>query len=286
MRITAVMNQKGGVGKTTTAVNLAAILAVEHGRRVLAVDVDPQGNLSEHFGLDPNELEASVYDVIMGDARPEGVARECHGATVLPSNIDLAGAEVELASMTVRETRLRSALRDYCQGFDAVILDCPPGLGLLTLSALCLAGDVLVPMEAEYLAMRGLGQLAHTVERIREGINPALAIGGIVFCRFDTRTRLSQEVRHEVATHFEGRVFRTAIRRNVRLAEASSHGRPVIGYDPECAGAQDYRALALEYLRRGGEAVSRPEPAVVIEPDPPHAGEGGHPLPPEATYVD
>jgi chromosome partitioning protein len=259
MRVVAVMNQKGGVGKTTTAVNLGAVLAAEHGKRVLLVDVDPQGNLSDHLGLDPFEIESSVYDVLLRNEPPEQVLQSCHGMGVLPSNIDLAGAEVELANMTVRETRLRNALRRLCLEYDVTLIDCPPSLGLLTLSALCLATEVLVPMQAEYLAMRGLAQLAHTVELVRESRNRDLTIGGIVFCQFNSQARLSQEVRQEVSEHFPEQVYDATIRRNVRLAEATSHNLPAVLYDPACAGVEDYRALAREFRRRGGEEA--PEPA-------------------------
>ncbi|MFW5858345.1 MAG: ParA family protein [Planctomycetota bacterium] len=288
MRIVAVMNQKGGVGKTTTAVNLGALLAAEFGKRVLLVDCDPQGNLSDHLGLDPFAIETSVYDVILRNTPPQQVARPVHGLTVIPANIDLAGAEVELASMTVRETRLRNALRGYCRDFDVTLLDCPPSLGLLTLSALALAGEVLVPMEAEYLAMRGLGQLAHTVELVRDNLNRDLAIRGIVFCQYNRQTRLAQEVRDEVSTHFPDAVYQAVIRRNVRLAEASSHSLPTVLYDPACAGVEDYRMLAAEFLRRGGEDIPLPVEEEEEAPDADaDAGDAPRDEPPRnIAYVD
>jgi chromosome partitioning protein len=256
MRIIALMNQKGGVGKTTTTVNLGAILAAEHGKRVLLVDVDPQGNLSDHVGIDPAGIERSIYDIIINQEPAESIVRPAHGMDVIPASLDLAGAEVELAAMTVRETRLRNALRALCRNYDFTLIDCPPSLGLLTLSALCLATEVIVPMQAEYLAMRGLSQLVQTVDLVRENLNPRLSIGGIVFCQHNAQTLLSQQVRDEVGAHFGGIVFRTTIRRNVRLAESSSFGQPTVAYDPHCAGVEDYRQLAGELLAResaGGE---------------------------------
>lgn len=276
MRVAAVMNQKGGVGKTTTTVNMGAILARDFGKKVLLVDIDPQGSLTDHVGLDPYSLEKSVYDVIINNENPATVMQHAHGMDIIPANIDLAGAEVELAHMTVRETRLRNAMRGLCRNYDITLIDCPPSLGLLTLSGLCLATEVLVPLQAEYLAMRGLEQLAHTVGLIHDNLNTQLHIGGIVFCQFNTQARLSHEVRSEVEGYFPGMVYDTNIRRNVRLAESASHGQPTLLYDSDCAGVEDYRALAVEFLRRGGEDIPVPEdePAEVPGQDTRQDGEG------------
>ncbi|MHC4885249.1 MAG: ParA family protein [Planctomycetota bacterium] len=280
MRTVALLNQKGGVGKTTTTVNLGAILAQEFGKKVLLVDVDPQGNMSDHVGLDPNETERSVYDIIIRQEAPESIVLSAFGMDIIPANLDLAGAEVELASMTVRETRLRNALRGFSRNYDVVLIDCPPSLGLLTLSALCLATEVLVPMQAEYLAMRGLSQLVHTVSLVQEHLNPKLEITGVVFCQYNTQTRLSGEVRNEVAEHFGDAIYETTIRRNVKLAESSSHGEPTVHYDPTCAGVDDYRRLAAEFLRKGGEDVPMPESKVTTKPAP------SGPPPANVTFVE
>ncbi|MFH0911117.1 MAG: ParA family protein [Planctomycetota bacterium] len=268
MRILAFMNQKGGVGKTTTVVNLGALLAARHGKRVLLVDIDPQANLSDHVGLDPFSLERSVYDVLMRGAPPGEVVRQAFGMDVLPASLDLAGAEVELAGLVARETRLRVALGDFCEAYEYVLVDCPPSLGLLTVSALCLAGEVIVPMQAEYLAMRGLGQLVRTVKLVQKTLNPALHVSGILFCLYSGQTRLAQEVWEEVAAHFPGAVFETVIRRNVRLAESPSHGQPALYYDPHCPGMEDYAALTGEFLRRSGETVPGEAPSEREAPAP------------------
>ena len=263
MRSVAVMNQKGGVGKTTTVANLASLLAEDYGKRVLLVDIDPQGSLTDSLGLDLDAGGRSVYDILIDHVPPGEVVRRAWGMDVLPASLDLAGAEVELASMTVREPRLRQALAGFAERYDILFIDCPPSLGLLTLSALVACNEVLVPMQAEYLSMRGLGQLAYTVESVRESLNPALRIQGIVFCQYNSQTRLSQEVADEVAGHFPGAVYRSRIRKNVRLAESPSHSMPTNHYDEACAGVRDYRCLAAEFLRRGGEDVPMPEDGFV-----------------------
>jgi chromosome partitioning protein len=252
------MNQKGGVGKTTTAVTIGSILAAEHRKKVLLVDLDPQGNLSDHLSIDPNETEKSIYDVIIGGLAPEAVMQKVHGLDVLPANIDLSGAEVELAGMMMRETRLKKALDPLADKYDYILLDCPPSLGLLTISGLTFAQQVIVPMQAEYLALRGLSQLIHTIGLVREHLNPELDVSGVVFCMYDGRTNLSRDVRAEVENHFPGRVYASVIRKNIRMAEAPSHGLPVNLYDPQCAGAQDYRAVVNELLSREGMQDKNP----------------------------
>ncbi len=257
-KIVAIMNQKGGVGKTTTTVNMGAALANEFGKRVLLVDLDPQANMSDHVGLDPNLAGESVYDVIMDGVDPRGVIRSAHGLDALPANLDLSGAEVELAGTDAWSGRLKAALDSLRDRYDYIFLDCPPSLGVLTVSGLVAADEVIVAMEAEYLALRGVSQLVRTVEKVSAGLNPGLHVSGVLFCMFDGRTTLAREVRDEVENFFPGRVFYTAIRKNVRLAEAPSRGMTIIAYEPHCAGADDYREAAREFLDR-----QEPEPVVV-----------------------
>lgn len=249
-KILAVMNQKGGVGKTTTTVNLGAVLAQEHKKNVLLIDLDPQGNMSDHLGLDPNTTEDSVYNVLIDGTDPRAVIRRVHGLKALPANLDLSGAEVELAGMEGSTRRLREAITGLRDQYDYIIMDCPPSLGILTVSGLAAADAVIVAMEAEYLALRGISQLIHTVERVRQGMNPELEVAGVVFCMFDGRTMLARDVRAEVEKHLPGKVFRTAVRKNIRLAEAPSRGMTILEYEPNCAGADDYRDIAREFLER------------------------------------
>ncbi len=249
-KILAIMNQKGGVGKTTTTVNLGAVLAQEHGRKVLLVDLDPQGNMSDHVGLDPNRTEQSVYNVIVDNVDPRQVIRRVHSMAALPANLDLSGAEVELAGTDGWSSRLRDALATVRDDYDFILMDCPPSLGVLTVSGLAAADTVLVAMEAEYLALRGISQLVGTVQKVSESLNPGLEVGGVLFCMFDGRTTLAREVRDEVERFFPGKVFRTAVRKNVRLAEAPSRGLTILEYEPSCAGADDYREVAREFVER------------------------------------
>jgi chromosome partitioning protein len=252
------MNQKGGVGKTTTTVNIGALLAGEHGKKVLMVDLDPQGNLSDHVGIDPSETEKSIYNVLIDATDPRDVMQTCHGMDIIPSNIHLSGAELELAGMLSRESRLKNGIGKIVDNYDYVLIDCPPSLGLLTVSALTFADEVIVPMQAEYLALRGLGQLVQTVDLVKTHLNDRLKVSGVIFCMFDGRTNLARDVKAEVEEHLPGKVYSTAIRKNVRLGEAPSHGMPINIYDATCAGCENYRAVTREFLAR--ECDSGPEP--------------------------
>ncbi len=251
-KIVAIINQKGGVGKTTTTVNLGAVLAREMGRRILLVDLDPQGSMSDHIGLDPNVTEESVYDVLVEGTRPENVIRNVLGMDAIPANLDLASAEFDLASCEDRNTRLRDALAGVRDRYDFVFIDCPPSLGMLTVCGLAAADEVVVAMEGEFLALRGISQLMQTVEKVGAALNPGLHVSGVLFCRFDGRVTLAKQVRDEVEKHFPGKVFATAIRRNIRLAEAPGMGMTILDYEPKSAGAEDYREVAREFMERNG----------------------------------
>jgi chromosome partitioning protein len=253
-RVLAVANQKGGVGKTTTVVNLGAYLA-EAGRRVLVVDGDAQGNATTGLGVDKNDVAVSTYDVLLGEASivDAVVATAVENLHLVPATVDLAGAEIELVSLERREFRLREALQPMRGRYDYILLDTPPSLGLLTLNALVAADGVIVPIQCEYYALEGLSQLMGTVRRVQEGLNPALVVEGVVLTMFDARTNLSIQVADEVKRYFRGQVYQAVIPRNVRLSEAPSHGRPISRYDPRSRGAELYRELAKEVLRRGEE---------------------------------
>jgi chromosome partitioning protein len=250
-QIVCVANQKGGVGKTTTAVSLAAALA-DAGSRILLVDLDPQGNASSGVGLRVLEGQSTIYDVLVGDLdlvdaiEPTSV----RNLFVVPATIDLAGAEIELVSAFSREQKLRRALDSVRSDFDVVLVDCPPSLGLLTVNALSAADGVVVPIQCEYYALEGLGALQRNADLIRANLNPDLEITGFVMTMMDGRTRLSQQVVDEVVSHYGDRVFTTRIPRSVRLAEAPSYGQPITVFDPSSRGAQAYRALAQEVLHR------------------------------------
>lgn len=250
MVVVAVANQKGGVGKTTCCVNLAAELG-KAGNQVLLVDMDPQGNSTSGLGVDRTSLAKSTYDVLVGNGSVADSLRptDWQGVSVLPATLDLAGAEVELAGAMSRETRLSRKLAEL-QGFDMVLIDCPPSLGLLTLNAFVAAGELLVPIQCEYYALEGVGQLLQTVDLVKDYLNESLALSGVVLTMFDPRTRLSREVATEVQNQFGRVVFETVIPRNVRLSEAPSFGKPICYYDTQCTGAEAFRSLAEEVATR------------------------------------
>jgi chromosome partitioning protein len=249
----ACANQKGGVGKTTTVVNLGSYLALA-GERVLIVDLDPQGNATSGLGLDRLSIERSIYDAVIDGAnlRELTVSGPVPHLDVVPSSIALAGAEVELAPLEGRERRLDRLLADVTGGYDYILIDCPPSLGLLTVNALTAADSVLIPLQCEYYALEGLTQLLATLDLVRDHLNPDLAVKGVVLTMFDGRTKLSADVAAEVRRHLADRVFKTVIPRNVRLSEAPSHGQPISSYSPDSTGALAYAALAVELRTRDG----------------------------------
>src|SRR3990167_1125448 len=248
-KIIAVINQKGGVGKTTTAINLGAYLA-KHGKSVLIVDFDPQGNATSGLSLDKHGFDTTVYDVILGNAELAGVLRPSNIANlqVLPANSGLAAAEVDLALVEAREHRLKNALQGVTHDF--ILIDCLPALGLLTINALTASDDILIPVQAEYYAMEGLTQLLDVVQRVRGGLNPNLELLGVLITMHDNRTTLSDQVAHEVRKHFNDKVFDTVVPRNVRLAEAPSHGKSILEHDKWSKGAKAYKQLTKELLSR------------------------------------
>ncbi len=249
--VIAILNQKGGVGKTTTAVNLGSYLA-RAGKRVLIVDLDPQGNATSGLGIDKNSLNETMYDVLFNhQAAPNIVINtEFENLQLLPANQNLAGAEVQLVSTLQRELQLRQVLEQFDHDF--ILIDCPPSLGLLTINALSAANYVLIPVQAEYYALEGLSQLLNVVERVQSAINPDLSILGVVLTMFDPRNSLSEQVKAELGKHFGNSLFTTIIPRNVRLAEAPSFGRPIAEHDKWSKGARAYKALAKEVMKRVG----------------------------------
>ena len=253
-RAIVVANQKGGVGKTTTAINLAACLA-EAGQKVLAIDMDPQGNMTSGLGVDKDAIENSVYELLLGEEEVEDCVQKevIENLSVIGSNINLSAAEIELIGQDEKEYILQKAITPIRDQYDFVIIDCPPSLSMLTINSMCLADTVLVPIQCEYYALEGLTQLIHTINLVQDRLNPSLEIEGVVFTMYDARTNLSLQVVENVKSNLEQNIYKTIIPRNVRLAEAPSYGMPINLYDTKSAGAESYRLLADEVIHRGEE---------------------------------
>lgn len=252
MRSIALLNQKGGVGKTTTTANLGACLAML-GKKVLVIDMDPQANLSVHLGVDIHKLKYSVYNILTGDCKPDDVIlnTKIQGLDIIPANIDLSGAEIELVGVVGRETVLKEYLGGILDRYDYVLIDCPPSLGLLTLNVLTLVHEVFIPLQTEFFALQGVSKLLDTHEVVRKRLNKNLEITGIIFCMYTSRTRLCKEVIEKVKEHFaKDQVFDTVIRKNVKLSESPSHGKPIISYAPGSHGSEDYMSLAKEVVQQ------------------------------------
>ncbi len=269
--VIACANQKGGVGKTTTVINLAAYLALAE-RRVLVVDLDPQGNATSGLGLDRSASAGSIYPALLGRAATRDLYRQTQidNLWMIPSGADLAGAEIELIGVNQRERRLQEALADIRDEFDFILLDCPPAVGLLTVNALTAADAVLVPIQCEYYALEGLSQLLSTINLVRDNLNPGLRLAGVLLTMYDARTTLSADVAAEVRRHLGNSVFTSTVPRSVRLAEAPSYGRPIARYSPESRGAQAYQALAAELIQRypsmgtSGSALGTAIPEIAV----------------------
>ncbi len=250
-RVIAIANQKGGVGKTTTAINLAACLA-EAGKRVLTIDLDPQGNMTSGLGVDKNEVENTVYELMLDECSIKESMSDTvvEGMKVIPSNVNLAGAEIELLGINEKEYILKNAVDYIKEDYDFIIIDCPPSLNMLTINAMTTADSVLVPIQCEYYALEGLSQLMHTIDLVQQRLNPNLSIDGVVFTMYDVRTNLSVQVVESVKSNLDSHIYDTLIPRNIRLAEAPSHGLPINMYDSKSAGAESYRSLAKEVMNR------------------------------------
>lgn len=253
-RTIAIANQKGGVGKTTTAINLSACLA-EKGKKVLAVDMDPQGNMTSGLGVDKDSVENTIYNLIIGESKMEEVLIKdvLENLDIIPTNIDLSGAEIELLDVEEKEYIVRNEIDKIKDNYDFIIIDCPPSLSMLTINAMTTADSVLVPIQCEYYALEGLSQLIHTVELVRDRLNPKLTIEGVVFTMYDARTNLSLQVVENVKNNLEQTIYKTIIPRNIRLAEAPSYGIPINKYDPKSAGAESYLRLADEVIDKENE---------------------------------
>lgn len=249
-RIIAIANQKGGVGKTTTSINLSSALA-EKGKKVLIIDADPQGNTTSGFGVDKNELDNTIYELILGECSVQDclIKDVIQNVSILPSNVNLSAAEIELIGVEKKEYILKQEIDWIKDGYDFIIIDCPPSLNILTINALTTANSVIVPIQCEYYALEGLSQLIHTVNLVKERLNPQLDIEGVVFTMYDSRTNLSTQVVENVKNHLNQKVYNTLIPRNIRLAEAPSYGKPINMYDPKSAGAEAYAALAAEVIK-------------------------------------
>lgn len=253
-RTIVVANQKGGVGKTTTAINLAASLA-ELNQKILVIDMDPQGNTTSGLGVDKDGVENTVYEMMLGECSIEDaiVKSEYDNLDVLPSNINLAAAEIELVGIEEKEYILKKETDKVKEKYEFILIDCPPSLSMLTINAMCAANTVLVPIQCEYYALEGLSQLIHTIDLVRDRLNPELEIEGVVFTMYDARTNLSLQVVENVKNNLNQNIYKTIIPRNVRLAEAPSHGMPITSYDSKSSGAESYRRLAEEVIHRGEE---------------------------------
>lgn len=253
-RIIAIANQKGGVGKTTTSINLSSCIAAK-GKKVLVVDIDPQGNTTSGYGIEKNNLDNTIYELMLGDCSIEDciIKDVIENISILPSNVNLAAAEIELIGVDKKEYILKNEIDWVKDRYDYIIIDCPPSLSLLTVNAMTTADSVLVPIQCEYYALEGLSQLIHTVNLVKERLNPNLEMEGVVFTMYDSRTNLSAQVVENVKSHLNQKVYRTVIPRNIRLAEAPSYGQPINIYDPKSAGAESYLALAEEVIDRKGE---------------------------------
>lgn len=253
-RAIVIANQKGGVGKTTTSINLSASLAKE-GKRVLVVDMDPQGNTTSGLGVDKDQIEATVYELLLGEAEVEDCLLKniYKNLSVLPSNINLAAAEIELIDVDEKEFLLRKALKKVKDNYDFLIIDCPPSLNMLTINSMCAGDTVLVPIQCEYYALEGLSQLIYTIGLVQERLNPELEIEGVVFTMYDARTNLSLQVVENVKSNLKQNIYKSIIPRNVRLAEAPSYGMPITEYDARSTGAEAYKRLAEEVMHRGEE---------------------------------
>lgn len=249
--VVALANQKGGVGKSTTAINLAASLAI-HGHRVLLIDLDPQGNASSGLGIERGAIETSIYDVLLKESSLEDAIEptSVRNLFVVPATIDLAGAEIELVSVLSRETRLKHAIAETSDDYEFVFIDCPPSLGLLTVNALTAADEVVIPIQCEYYALEGLSQLLRNIQLVTSNLNPDLEVGGVVLTMYDGRTKLSKDVAQQVRDYFGDTAYRTVIPRSVRLSEAPSYGEPIEAFDPMSRGAIAYRHLGREFLER------------------------------------
>jgi len=248
-KIISIANQKGGVGKTTTAINLSSCLA-NLGKKVLLIDLDAQGNTTTGFGINRNAIKFCIYDVLLNNTNIEDVKipSEIKNLDIVPSTINLAGAEVELVNINKREYRLKSELKKINSNYDYIFIDCPPSLGLITVNALCASDEVIIPLQCEYYALEGLTSLLNTISSVQRMYNPNLKIKGILLTMYDSHTSLSYQVAAEIINYFKDQVYKTIIPRNIRLSEAPSHGKPILLYDPLCKGAEAYKKLALEIL--------------------------------------